>query len=275
MKSALIWFLISPTLVFGQLKEYLMGKEPDLQSWSQGTDNSSAIRKIQSQGLFDDYLVGDDLASNCYVVDFDADGINDLLYFGYLGGESLGLVFFKNDGQEYSKIFEVMGNLVYLSEFKMYTPLSFAVNHYGCCASINDVLEYYTPTNIDVEFKYQLSQKIAHIKGMLFPVDGFIDPIAFKTVNPEYKMRLKPIIDDDQSFHPDYPMPGNTIAIYPAGSLGTAIATKTDETGRVWYFAIMKNNIEPIKNILFKGYNNDQSYFSMGWISSRFVEELK
>ncbi|WP_268123595.1 hypothetical protein [Roseivirga pacifica] len=274
MKKILLLLLLTPTLTFGQLKAFLTKKEPNLQAWTKGTNNTSIIEQLKSEGLLDNYQVYDDSTPNFHLIDFDADGLTDVMFYGYAGGESKDIIFFRNEGNSYSKVLSVMGELVFVSNFKAYEPLSFAVNHYGCCASINDVFEYYTPTNIGGKFKFQLTNKIAHIQGMEFPNSEFIAPVTFKTVNPEYTLRLKPFIDNSEPHHADYDMPGNTIAIYPPESIGTAIATRTDETGRVWYFAIMRNNIKPIKEILFKGYNNDDPYYSIGWISSRFVKKM-
>lgn len=274
MKKVFLLLILSPTLSFGQLKEFLTNIEPNLQTWVKNSDSSKAVDQLKSDGLLDDYRLDGDPSANFHLVDFDADGLTDVLFYGYTGSESKDVIFFRNTGKQYKEVFSVLGKLVYINPFKPFEPLSFAIVQYGCCASINDVFEFYTPTNIGSEFGFELTNKIAHIQGMEFPINGFINPVAFKTINPEYTMRIKPIINNGEPYHPDYPMPGNTMAIYPPGSVGTAIAEKTDGTGRIWYFAIMRNNIEPIKHILFKGYNNDQPYFTMGWISSRYVEKL-
>lgn len=274
MNKTLLILLLTPTLSLGQLKDFLIGKEPDLESWIKSSDSQQAYELLNSEGHLTGYILLKDSYKYFHFIDFDADGLTDILYNGSGGGESRVVAFFRNMGDQYSKVYEVMGKLVYVNDFKPYEPFSFAVNHYGCCASINDVFEFYSPTNIGNKFTYQLTNKIAHISGMEFPKGEFVSPIAFKTINPEYTLRIQPIIDNGEPYHPDYVMPGNVMAVYPPGSLGTAIATRTDDTGRVWYFAIMKNNIDPIKEILFTGYNNEASYYTMGWISSRYVEKI-
>jgi len=232
MNKILILLFFLPTLVFGQLKEFLEKKEPDLQPWIKKIENSQEIQEIKAEGHFDDYRLDDVHSNNFYLVDFDADGLIDILFYGYTGGESKDIIFFRNLGERYEKVIGVMGKLVYVNSYKPFEPMDFAINQYGCCASKNDVFEYYTPTRIGAKFEYKLSNKIALTKGLKFP-SSFIDSKSF----------------------------------------GTAIATETDSSGRVWYFAIMINNIKPIKEILFKGYNNDKPYHSMGWISSRFIKE--
>lgn len=269
--NTIILLLIIPSICFGQLKEFLSRKEPNLTEWTIKSDNSAELKQLKAEGHLDDYLLDDNHDDDFHLIDFNSDGLLDILFYGYAGGESKMIAFFLNSSNSYQNVFSVMGKLVFISSYDGIQPLSFAINHYGCCASIVDVFEYYTPINNADDFGFQLSTKISFRKGLELPED-YITPVAFKTVNAEYKLRSKPNIDNE-SENPEGSFSGNVVAIYPPNSMGTAIAKKTDDTGRVWYLAIMKNNIKPIKEDLFKGYNNDVPHHSLGWLSSRYVEE--
>ena len=85
VKNIILLFLL-PTLSFGKLKEFLTKTEPNLQAWIRKTDNSQEVQQLKSNGLLDDYRLDDDPSTNFHLVDFDADGLTDILFYGYTGG---------------------------------------------------------------------------------------------------------------------------------------------------------------------------------------------
>lgn len=211
-----------------------------------------------------------------HVLDFDLDGINDLLFYGYAGGESKLIMFLRNNGSNYTNIFSVMGRLCYVSDNNEFEPFEFAIEHYGCCGDINDVFELYKPIQHSNSFNFKLSNKIAMIDGTKLPNNNFIEPIAFETVNPNYILRSKPIINNEPGTYPEpIELLGNQVTVYPPKSIGTAYAYEIDKTGRKWYFVIMKNNLKPTQDILHKGYNNEIPHYSFGWMSSRYINVIK
>lgn len=267
----LVIFLFVPGFVGAQLQEFLLKSKVDFSKWedSSGGSKEQIVAQLMAEGHFGNYPIQEDVVF--YTLDFDSDGRMDVICQGHLGGESKSIMFFRNQTNRYEEVIALAGELVYLSPRRPMEPLTFAINNYGCCSEIVDIYEYYVPVNTGEKFRFLLSQKIAHSSSMMFP-KSFINPIAFETQNPEYVLRSDPVIDDRMFEDSPTHLPGNVLAIYPPRSIGTAIASETDSTGRVWYFVIMTNNIDPIDQILYDGSNNDEPFKSMGWMSSRFLE---
>ncbi len=262
---------------YAQLQEVFLEKKTDVAEYATYENIEHIVSDLIAEGHFTDYKPEGNYLEDFHLIDFNADGLKDVLFNGsVVGGESKVILLFLNTGEAYTSILDLQGKIVWMQQKDKYSPFHFGINHYGCCASINDVLEFYTPLKLGNEFKYVVSQKIAMIKETILPANDFIDPIAFKTVNPEYHLRSTPQIDNenkDGRFR-DYNVKGNILATYPPESVGTAIAKKTDSTGRVWYFVVMKNNTEPLTELFSKGVNNNRSYYSVGWMSSNYLKEL-
>jgi len=97
--------------------------------------------------------------------------------------------------------------------------------------------------------------------------------IPFKVSSEKYNLRLSPEIDSTTDyFGRDFY--GNEIAEYPKGSLGYALAEKKDSSGRIWWFVLMTNNIIPIRSFYPRWEGAPIKYFSIGWMSSKYLERL-
>ncbi|MBN2572596.1 MAG: hypothetical protein JXA68_10745 [Ignavibacteriales bacterium] len=211
---------------------------------------------------------------NLHFVDFDCDGIRDLIYYGFVGGESNRFVFFKglSDGS-YSDLIGVWGRLIEISDNDEFTPLSFTIYNYACCAGVINHIERYVSVWNDSKFGYELQSKYSMYYNVDMPKTRFKKPIGFKTINDKYYLRLNPYINDTIIL--DHDEEGNIFAEYPKDSEGFAIAEQTDETGRIWWFVIMKNNIKPIWDLYVNGDNNEEPSYYLSWISSRFVQRIE
>ena len=98
-------------------------------------------------------------------------------------------------------------------------------------------------------------------------------PIAFETINEKYTLRLTPKLDNETYFWGTDEQ-GNSIAIFPIGSTGTAMAENVDETGRIWWFVRMNNNKGNI-GMFMHGDNNEEPYRCYGWMSSRYLKRIE
>ena len=96
--------------------------------------------------------------------------------------------------------------------------------------------------------------------------------VKFKVVNDKYTLRATPEIKNEFPIS-DYYEKGNLICELTKGDIGYAIASKTDETGRIWWFCIVESNIEKDDTFyhIRKNHSNEKWF---GWISSRFVETI-
>lgn len=253
-----------------QLKEFLTQQDLYWSGWIQSDRYTNALDEIWKSPVMKEYdLPSKSGLKEAHFLDFDADGKRDIILIGNFGGESDAVVFFRNNGLDYQETLFLLGNLVYLSDYQLGEPLSFAINHYGCCADMNDVFESYVPVGHGDDFRFELSQKISHLKSGTFPKE-FMSPVGFYTTQEKYKLRMDPSIPEETGNFADY---SQVAAVYPPMSEGVAIAKKEDATGRLWYFVIMENNQAPLEKSVHKGFNNTKPYRTMGWMSSRFIEE--
>lgn len=216
------------------------------------------------------------LEESISIVDFDQDGLNDIIYEGYLnGGESEHVVFLHRSLFGLEKIFDVSGYVVHVSAPNRLSTMQIAIKHYGCCEDVISNIEMYSLIKLEDRYSFVLTDKYAFVdlETAEFPTELFNSPIHFETVNPEYALRFTPEIDDTTQFT-SYQI-GNKTGIYPGGSIGVALAEKTDDSGRVWWFVYMKHNLEPLELYLHPGFNNTIYPNAYGWMSSRFLKRLE
>lgn len=250
----------------------------DFSSWEVNINDSLRLKYIELFRNSTLYKTNIDLYESKYLegnicfLDFDKDGLIDIVYEGYLnGGESEYIVAFHHSNNGLEKILEIAGYPVEVSDPKISESLHFKIKNYGCCEDVISVIESYTFAYIDLQPAFILKSKYSFmdLEQCTFPENYFEKPIQFETINSRYTLRFSPEINDSTAYT-SY-IVGNGSAIYPQGSIGVALAEKIDESGRIWWFVYMKNNLKPIENNLHHGANNDQSYFSYGWLSSRYV----
>jgi hypothetical protein len=267
--------------VFAQIPNPFYSRT-DFSSWEKSYENESKkeyISRLNSLSIFTEEILiygQENLENRFTIADFNNDGLDDIIYFGYIGGsESEFVVFFQRTENGFKEILKVAGYPVEVSKPNLIKNLHFTIKNYPCCADIVSVIESYAPLEISNEFKYIVQSKYAFIdlKISIFPETFFEKPIHFKTLQEKYTLRFVPEINDSTFYHID--IQGNSAGIYPKGSIGVALSEKKDSTGRVWWFVYMKNNLKPIEDNLHKGSNNEQPYYSFGWISSRYIEEIK
>ncbi|QSE98675.1 hypothetical protein [Fulvivirga lutea] len=86
----------------------------------------------------------------------------------------------------------------------------------------------------------------------------------FEVTQPKYRLRLTPEISNE-----------NVICELTTGDKGMALAQKTDSTGRVWYYAMIDNNIPKNTNEFYYIDSNSPEGLAQkmyGWISSRYLK---
>lgn len=235
------------------------------------------IKKIKDDLL--EYLEGSEILEenllNFHFVDYDLNGIIDIVYSGNAGTETKRtLIFELGENNFYSKTFDRFGELINISYENILTPYTLTLREDPCCGGNLVVYEKYCPVNQGGKLELQASSKYCAIVGTDFPATFTIEPILFEVKNELYYLRLTPIIDNE-SINESINIKGNIIAEYGLGAKGYAVSEKQDETGRVWWFVIMVNNNKPLKTMLDTGSNNENEYYSLGWMSSRYLQEIK
>ena len=190
-------------------------------------------------------------------IDLDMNGDFEIVYEGFSGGEPTGITILKkNSAGTYAEVFNRFGTVESLWRASIDGTVYFELIHWPCCAGNTYSLERwgYDGTNFD------LVEKLNWLGGTEFPTK-LSNPRKFKVLNDPYTLRDSPEILDD-----------NILAAFTTGDLGYTLAERTDNTGRVWWFVLMLNN--QTNDRTFYDYAYDDSYYSVGWMSSRFVELL-
>ena len=207
-----------------------------------------------------------------HIVNLNNDSYPDLIiYWTALYNENM-LEIYLNTGQELKKLIEVSGRITYFEKHSPISPLRIKLKDYRY--SIDPFLvEYkeltFTPDNNEIS-----TQTIDFYDVTKFP-ESLTMNIPFEVTQSKYRLRKTPEIDNGNMQAPHDA--GNLIQEFTAGDIGIAMAEETDETGRVWWFVMMKNNINKSEGEYFFINTDETDRINnpiFGWISSRYVKRL-
>ena len=219
------------------------------------------------------FLEDDDLFSRFHIVDFDLDGFNDIIYYGPSGAEPLITIFLRNKSGEFSEVLSYYGMITNIWQSNPLSTWVVALREFECCDGQLACISNYIPEFDDKSElkKYRLSQSFCYVDGTLFPdANASTIGVFFRVINSNYKLRLQPFIPAENADDKD-----NLIAIFTKGTEGRAIAATADETGRIWWFVTIHNNID-VESAYFKStINLKNDYHILGWMSSRYLEVIK
>jgi hypothetical protein len=208
-----------------------------------------------------------------HTVDFSRDGLPDIIYSGYVGQESNVTIFLIYNAGTFEEVFAGCGDLVALEHLSNWSPLRFRIFNYACCGDFRHFIEDYVPHRKNGKLSYVLSNRILVDSRIKPPKKFFETSKFFKIENEQYNLRTGPIIDD-KVFDTEWgEAKGNVIAVYVNGSIGQAISSKMDETGRMWWFVIMNSSNNKIWELYHHhdGCNSKEKADLAGWMSSRFL----
>ena len=184
------------------------------------------------------------------LMDLNNNGRLDIFYSGYLGGAS----------DSYSYIFLNTGNgleQVFSGEMGLFIS---AVNRDGIFVGLIYCYEGQAADCPQMSYLNLLmfsgtdeetENVINYPNDTKVPLDLFSTPIDFTIKNEKYFLRSTPVIDNSTG---SCELTGNIRYEYKKGHKGKSFASETDETGRVWWYVIMDNNIA-------------------GWMSSKYLEK--
>jgi len=201
---------------------------------------------------------------NFHFLDFDNDGLLDFLYEGYAGAENKSVILFhQKSKRQFKKIFETLG-------------VPYAFTRIGIFGSDFELQTLVPDGAFDgegfIKKTYLLSPESSKlIESITFHYETFFPKgltikKRFKIVNSKYYLRISPEIKNEEKASDV--LFGNVVAEYGEGSEGYAFASKEDHTGRIWWYVAIEGN-KSTKSI----YSNKEGYY-LGWMSSRYLEEL-
>lgn len=192
----------------------------------------------------------------------------DLIFNGPSGGESYAVEIYLNRGSKLELIVSELGGIHNVTRKFPDAPLSLDYIQYGCC---DDPINFYqqwtilpnNPTTVIRSSSYYFLDKTE------FP-ETWNSKLKFKVTNSPYTLRATPEIINDKPLSYHYEQ-GNKLAEYSDGDIGYALSSRTDETGRVWWFVAMN----PPEKSGYSVYDIRRNEKWLGWMSSNYVEKIE
>jgi len=270
-------FLLFPILIFSQNFDYKNSFE-NISNWIEINNEKAKLEYINklkvthSNECFFNFFN----LNEFFIIDIDRDGLKDILITGDCMMDAGLTAIYRYNGTYFEELLKVNGKIHQVSDYDSNLPFSFTLNNYGCCGGFDNVLEKYILVLENGSYSYKLQSRENFVFETEFPETYFKKPIAFKTVKEKYNLRFSPEIDDTSAIARPYNAYGNTVWIYPSNSIGFAIAETKDKTGRIWWFVKMDNKTaKGLEYTSEVGTNSKEPTFSLGWISSNFVEKIE
>jgi len=222
-----------------------------------------------------------------HVIDFNGDGLDDIIFHGYTCREAKEIIIFINTGDSFVNIFDDYQE-IYKMEFQNGKVRKLYIQHDGCCCDHVGTNKIYNVDHTSELPKINLISKIQYINDIfhplfynedtaVYPSKYFDKPIKFKVLKDNTIIRFSPIIDDTTEFgYCGNYQNGNSLGKIKLGSIGYALAEQVDATGQIWWYVAFSPNVKIHETIYhdYKAYYNKDSY-KLGWISSRFVKIIE
>ncbi len=232
----------------------------------------------------------ENILSSYHFLDYNRDGLMDIIYNGFAGLSNHGIMFFENRNGKYTKTLSFYGDIVEIFQTDIWAPLSFKIWNYRCCGNYVNFLETYGPvlTN-NPRLKYSISNRLAFVQDTEIPYE-FKTPRAFTVIKPGAGLRAHPTADtstyrflythqptvDPVPQHQFFEHEGNIAARFKEETGGFVLNEMTDQFGKEWYFVAISS--EPgMQDHVFcsKGDNNSYRYSVIGWMDADAVEVIE
>lgn len=215
------------------------------------------------------------LEEHLHIIDFNDDGLDDIIFDGYSGGEPMEISIFINTGNSFVKIFTEYQK-IHKIIFENGKIQRLYIQDDGCCAESVGINKFF---HVDYSSKLPKVNKINEVQYILdrteYPNKYFEKPIKFEILNNNYNIRFSPVIDDTtEVYYRGESGTGNSLGKIKSGSIGYALAEKIDLTGRIWWFVVMNPKSEIYESLYYDEQYRPNTY-KLGWISNRFVKEIK
>ena len=281
MKIIFILILIIGNNLFCKAQENIFKMEKEF-SWDKYeikvSDNfrMAEIDKISNQLIsrLKTYKDFEEYKYNFHFFDYDQDQELEIIFVGSGLSEGEISLFFKKENDRYVLKYQYFGRIVGIWNDFPTDAYNFTLRQVPSGMGDVNTYEIYKLVMENNSLKLLLSSKYAYYSNTNIP-EEYMNPKYFEVVQDSYNLRLNPFIDDTIG-ESEYEINGNVVARYGKGAIGCAIAEKTDETGRIWWFVIMYNKAYPDFDLLYNvNNNNDYKYYSVGWMSSRYLKAIK
>jgi len=285
MKAISLLLILISTLTYGQDYQSIFDRYNPSYSfdWSgfEVTDDYDVKLKfvefVEAKGLLEGELKALEmfdtkLRFEVRAVDLNNDKLADIIYQGpHMGEGSVVHIFIQTDSG-FEKSFTTMQGIVTVDWDgerldKLY------VKNWGCCADPNLTNSVYQVSFSNSNPTFKLIWESVELRSFVTKPKSTFEPKRFEIAMEQYKLRANPWIDDVTA-NEFLGITGNTIGILKQGFKGTAYAASEDETGRIWWYVLIDKEYE-LENTYINYEYHDFKPHLLGWISSRFVNEIE
>jgi hypothetical protein len=215
------------------------------------------------------------LENDLHIIDFDSDGLDDIIYNGYLCSEAEYVIVYINTGKSFTKIFTETQQ-IHKIVIKNGKVDRLYIRDGGCCCEYIGINKIFSVDYSGTLPKINPISKMQYINNSVeeYPNHYFDKPIKFEVLNNRYNIRFSPVIDDTTEVgYCGMDINGNSLGKLKSGSIGYALAENVDSTGRIWWFVAIEPVSEIYESIYYDETRSPDTY-KLGWISSRFVKEI-
>ena len=216
------------------------------------------------------------LENDLHVVDFNGNGLDDIIYNGHLCSEADYIIIYINTGESFTKIFNETQQ-IHKMVFENGKVQRLYIRDGGCCCEYIGINKIFGVDYSSDLPKINLISQMQYLNNSVeeYPSRYFDKSIEFEVLNDRYNIRFSPVIDDTTEVgYCGQDIQGNSLGKIKSGSIGYALAEKIDSTGRVWWFTALRPDSEIYESMYHDADIIPNSY-KLGWISSRFVKEIK
>ena len=238
------------------------------------------IRRDSVTGpVVDGYDPDGERVEDFHFVDFSGDGVADVIYDGAwftvqegsLGAlEGTHVKLYHVIGGRAVPVTEHHGSVQRIWKGRPGEPLSFRTMHHGCCADPQWSLTFFRPQRRGDTLSYEPYRNVLGRNDLEIPEQFMASPRRFTVNQDGYLLRSTPRIAGSAAGWPDG-TGGNAMAAYGTGARGTAVAERTDPTGRVWWFVRMDGATPPREAQFEDDPKSRTPTDRLGWMSSRFL----
>lgn len=247
---------------------YMDAKEKDLREETQ-----KVILFPEIQTLLKDRQVNvETLYPNFQFIDFDKDGLKDLLFEGKIGNRSHVFLFKKKTNKEYILVLNQEGEILQVNVPYENNALSLTIWNQSCCSfKVSVLTKWGCIINNNVSY-FQLQEKSLVYKNTLLPEIGVKKiPLQHVTIKTEVaKLRLSPRLDDESLVEGVNAWKGNHVSYHPQGASGVIYHSLIDKDGVTWYFIRIATGPDfPTRTDRFKvseEIEDCESYSYYGWM---------
>ena len=252
-------------------------KNDNIEKWYIKHDKiANEVKKVMDIPEFNALTKGKipvkELVPSFHFIDFDNNGIYDLIFTGKIYDNYYTFIFYKKEDNYLLSVGEkgtiLQANLPYQDN-----GLCFSLWAGACCGEYISVFtQFVCVSTNNTSYFYTANKSLIHTRT-IFPYVRIEKPVAFKT-NTSVNVRSEPVVDDEKAISGKYSWKGNTLGIYLPNATGTIYAEMRDSKNQFWYFVRMNNESGmSIHSNRFTAEDNkeNEGFSTYGWVNSNDI----